>query len=86
MIDPVDATTVPREIRREALSAAMLGLQAYLAMKEIHLDALARLELLDVALGDLAAEYDPVADGAKPSEVVSAGARSGGASGTGTLG
>jgi hypothetical protein len=59
MIDPVDATTVPREIRREALSAAMLGLEEYLAKKGIHLDALARLELLDVALGDLAAEFEP---------------------------
>ena len=61
MIDPVDATTVPREIRREALNAAMLGLEAYLAMKEIDLDALARLELLDIALDDLACELDPVA-------------------------
>jgi hypothetical protein len=55
---PVDATTVPREIRREALNAAMLALEAYLAKNEMHLDALARLELLDMALDDLAGEFE----------------------------
>jgi hypothetical protein len=58
MIDPIDATTVPYGIRREALNAAMVALEAYLAANEIHLDALARLELLDLALDDLAGEYD----------------------------
>jgi hypothetical protein len=59
LIDPVDATTVPREIRRELLNAAMLGLEAYLAREGIYLDALARLELPDVALGHLAHDLDP---------------------------
>jgi len=59
MIDPVDATTVPRETRRETLNAAMHGLEAYLDAHEIHLDALARLELLDVALGDPGDDLDP---------------------------
>jgi hypothetical protein len=55
MTDPV---TVPLDVRREALTAAMAGLEDCLAEHGVELDLFGRLELLDLALADLAAEYD----------------------------
>lgn len=58
VIDPTDATTVDAVNRREALNAAMTGLEAYLAEHRIHLDLFGRLELLGLALDDLCDVYD----------------------------
>lgn len=59
MIDPTDATTVPKEMRGEVFHEVMVALEKALDERHVRLDLFGRLELLDLALDELEASFDP---------------------------
>ena len=58
MIDPQDASLVPRQVRREALYEAEQAVGRVLARHGIQRDLFGRFELLDLALDEAEAELD----------------------------
>jgi hypothetical protein len=58
MNDPTDAAIVPPEIRKHALRLALEAVDAYLRETGYALDFFGRLELIDLTLDELEAEYD----------------------------
>jgi hypothetical protein len=56
--DPADAATVPLEIRKHALRLALEAVDGYIRETGYVLDFFGRLELLDLTLDELEAEYD----------------------------
>jgi hypothetical protein len=58
-VDPADAATVPEPIRRQAFKAALVALERALDESGVYLDALGRLELLDLEMDRLERELTP---------------------------
>ena len=62
MIDPQDASLVPRHVRLEALYEAEQAVGRVLARHGIQRDLFGRFELLDLALDEAEAEIDAQID------------------------